>query len=135
MAIAQWMDQLMLGIEPFDHEHAGLFRLIDDLNEAMKARLGDVVLNSILEELENYTVNHFRHEEEFFEKIGYPKQDEHCAEHQKFTNDIARFRLELFQNQIGLSVKVVTYLREWLNGHIMLKDMDYGKFAKEGGFV
>ena len=135
MAISQWMDELLLGIEPFDTEHSVLFRLIDDLNEAMRARLGDVVLDSMLGELENYAQTHFFDEEEFFKKIGYPKKDEHIAEHLKFTNDIAGFRQESFQSQVGLSVKIVTYLREWLKTHIKMKDMDYGQFAKEHGFA
>jgi hemerythrin len=135
MATSQWMDDSILGLEPFDKEHMGLFRLIDDLNEALKAKMGDVVIDSILADLENYTITHFGHEEEFFERIDYPKRGEHIAEHLKFANDIARFRLEFFENKIGVPVKVVSYLRDWLMNHIKIKDMDYGRFAKEQGCV
>jgi len=135
MAISQWMDELMLGIEPFDNEHIVLFRLIDDVNEALKARLGDAVLNSILGELENYAATHFRNEEVFLEEISYPRRGEHIAQHLKFTNDIAGFRLDLFENKLGLPVKVVNYLRDWLYNHIKIKDKDYANFVKEGGFA
>ena len=135
MAIFQWMDELLLGLEPFDSEHKVLFRLIDDLNEAMKARLGDVVIDSILDELEKYAKTHFRHEEEFFLKIAYPGQEQHSIEHLKFTNDIASFRQDLFQTPMGLSVKVVNYLRNWLYTHIKVKDKDFGYFARQHGWT
>lgn len=135
MAISQWMDELLLGLEPFDSEHKILFQLIDDLNEAMKARLGDVVIDSILGDLENYARTHFQHEEEYFLKIAYPRQAEHSIEHLKFTNDIAGFRQELFQSPMGLPVKVVNYLRNWLYTHIKVKDKDFGYFARQNGWV
>lgn len=135
MAVSQWMNELLLGMEPFDTEHKGLFQLIDDLDQALRARQADAVLDILLEELENYTKTHFLHEEELFSKIAYPKMDEHTAEHLRFTNDIASFRQDLFQVQVGLPVKVSSYLRDWLRTHIKVKDKDYGDFAREHGFA
>jgi hemerythrin len=135
MAISQWMDELRTGVEQFDNEHAQLFRLIDDLNGALKARLGDVVIDEVLNSLEKYTNTHFLHEEEFMAHMEYPKQEEHKIEHQKFANDIAKYRLDLFQSSVGLSVSIAYYLREWLNTHIKVKDKEYGAFAKEKGLI
>lgn len=135
MAISQWEDELKTGVEQFDNEHAVLFRLIDDLNNAMRARQGDVVIDGILESLETYAKTHFRHEEEFMEKIEYPKLQEQISEHQKFTNDIAGFRFDMLQNHLDITIRVGNYLREWLRAHIKIKDKDYGSFAREKGLI
>ena len=133
MAIITWDDSLSVNVSLFDNQHKKLIELINSLNEAMREGKGKDVLQSIIKELAVYTVMHFKAEESYFKKYGYAETPQHMAEHKAFVDEVEKFKKEFEEGSIGLSVKVLTFLSNWLRNHIMGTDKKYSEFFNQKG--
>lgn len=49
-----------------------------------------MLLGSIIDELVDYTVSHFRTEEEMMKRTGYPDLENHKQIHQQFVDKLAK---------------------------------------------
>ncbi len=82
--------------------------------------------------LEEYVKIHFREEEEFMLKIGYPAYCEHHEMHQSFIKDVAALKEELIESGATpyLAVQINIRVGEWLVGHISGEDKKIGEYYK-----
>ena len=69
--LMSWGPKLILGIDKIDDQHKELVSLINQLHKAMKSKKGRQKSGEILNGLADYTVYHFGHEEELFDKIWF----------------------------------------------------------------
>ena len=81
----------------------------------------------------NYAQTHFKTEETYFEKFGYPETDTHKKEHADFTQRVSEFKEKFDEDRLGLSIEVMTFLSRWLLNHIKIVDMKYASFFNEKG--
>jgi len=72
MPIAQWGDTYKTGHETVDTQHQALFRMVNELHDAIIANKDQSVLFPTLERLAKYTVEHFKTEEALMTRISYP---------------------------------------------------------------
>lgn len=135
MALIQWSSRLSVNVKIIDTQHEKLVKLINDLNDAMAAGKGKDVVGKIISELVDYTVYHFSTEEKYFEQFGYPEITQHKSEHKKFTDEASHFKQEFDAGRIGLSVKVMSFLSDWLTNHIMGTDKKYSSFFNSHGLA
>ncbi len=133
MALIEWDDSLSVKVSIFDNQHRRLVDLINSLNEAMRDGKGRDVIGSIIKELSNYAVMHFGTEESYFKKYHYADAQQHIAEHRAFVEEVERFRKEFDAGSIGLSIKVMSFLSNWLKNHIMGTDKKYTPFFNQHG--
>ncbi len=133
MAIIKWNDSLSVRVGMFDNQHKRLIELINTLNDAMRDGKGKDVLGSILKELSSYAIMHFSTEESYFKKYGYADAPQHMAEHRAFVDEVEGFRKDFEAGSIGLSVRVMTFLSDWLKDHIMGTDKKYSEFFNQQG--
>lgn len=131
MQVFEWNDRLATGITSIDDQHKRLIDLVNGLAEAMRGGKSKDVITKVLEGLREYTKSHFGFEESAFERYGYPKAAEHVKSHESFVGRVDEL-IEQHQNgSIGLSVKVLNFLTEWVKNHIMNEDMAYVPFLKD----
>jgi hemerythrin-like metal-binding protein len=130
MPLIEWNTEFELGHEKIDEQHKRLVGLINDLNAAMAARLGQEKLEGILTKLADYTSFHFRTEEELFDQIHYPDAAGHRRAHKEFVDQINDFQMAFDAGQLMLSVKVVNFLKEWLVAHIQGIDRHFAECLK-----
>jgi len=135
MAFTEWNAEYSVKIKLFDDQHQGLFKLLDSLYNALHMGKGKSILGNIIDELELYTITHFRDEEEYLQQHNYPKFSSHIAEHKIFTDKIVHFRSELELQNVGLPIAVATFLRDWLTIHIKINDKEYSQFLLEKGIL
>lgn len=129
MALFQWNDAMYsVGSEKIDKQHKKLVELLNSLYEAMSKGKGNDVLGPILNELVNYTVVHFKTEEDLFTKYNYPGKTLHKAEHKKFVDEVASFKSEFDTGKAMISIKLMTFLKDWLVKHIKGSDKQYTQF-------
>jgi hemerythrin-like metal-binding protein len=133
MAVFTWDDSLKTGIEEIDAQHRKLIELINGLNEAMLARQGKEALGAVLAGLREYVQYHFRYEESLLERHGYGKLAEQASAHADYVKKLEEFEAKREGGELGLSVRVLDFLMEWIKGHIMGEDMLYVPFLKEKG--
>lgn len=134
MPLISWSDRLSVGIERIDTEHQKLVGLINDLHAAMIKGQGRDVTGPILAGLHDYTVTHFRGEEQVLEREKYPDLEAHRAEHRALTAQVEEFRRRFEAGEIALTVALLMFLRDWLTRHIEHSDQAYGRFLVERGY-
>jgi len=133
MAIIQWNESLSVDIAEIDTQHQRLIRMINDLNDAMRQGKGKEVLGKIITGLITYTRTHFKAEEDYFAQFGYPDAATHKQEHVRFVEKVASFKQEFEQGKLGLSLEIMSYLSDWLQGHIKGVDKKYAPFFHSKG--
>lgn len=133
MGLIKWDDHYSVKISKFDQEHQHLVDVINHLYESMKVGKGQVELGKILEELVDYTRQHFANEEALMLKHAYPKYAEHKASHDHLTQQVLEFKSQYEAGKIGLSVQMMNFLKEWLVKHILDEDKDYSTFFEAKG--
>jgi len=131
MARIQWNDSFLINFREIDSQHKRLVDMINDLDDAMRQGKGKDVLGKIITGLVVYTKTHFETEEKYLTEFGYPGLDEQKQEHAEFVKTITDFKNDFQSGQLGLSIKVMDFLSNWLTHHIKHLDKQYASFVQE----
>lgn len=116
-----WSSALAVGHAEIDRQHQVLIEIANRLNHAMLTGAGRVACGSILDELVNYTVNHFGFEEKLMEKHSYPDRAAHLAAHRKLIAEVSKFKRQ-YEDGGAISVELMGFIRDWLVNHILKVD-------------
>jgi hemerythrin-like metal-binding protein len=133
MGTFQWKEIYSVRIETFDRQHQGLFRTMNELNEALRAGCGRDVAASILQQLIAYTADHFAVEEAALERNGYPEFPSHKAAHKALVEHVLTLQKDFQAGKPGVAVALIQFLQKWLCHHILQTDMKYGPFLNNKG--
>ena len=127
----QWKDTYNTGITLMDQQHQRLVDLINQLFHCMKDGGDRMMVGEIIDELVNYTITHFRAEEEMLKKHDYPDLEAHQVIHKNFVDKIASFAERLREGERMPPTDIFNFLKDWLVSHIEKQDRDgYGKYLK-----
>ncbi len=77
MTLTNWNDNLSVDVKEIDLQHRKLIDMFNELNDAMKTGKGKDALRTIVNGLISYNATHFKKEEHYFEKFGYPDTANH----------------------------------------------------------
>ena len=108
-------------------------RYVNDLYDAMTQKKGREVTARILEQLVDYTVKHFAHEEQWFAKSAYPDTPAHQKEHQELAKQVSAFGAAFAAGKATVDSELLNFLRSWLMNHIMKSDKKYVAHLKAAG--
>lgn len=128
-----WHDHYSVGIASIDAEHQKLIGLINDLHAAMLEGRGKDVIGKTLDGLASYTVSHFAHEEKLMQLHRFPGFEQHKAEHDKLIGKVKVLQQNFRLGKASVSVEVMTFLQDWLIGHIVGMDKHYAAFMHAAG--
>lgn len=132
MALMKWSDMLSVKVARFDKEHQNLIDIINELHDAMIVGKGKEVVGSIMNKLISYTSTHFKSEELVLSQYGYPGLALQKAEHKKFVDQVLDIQKQILENK-AFPTTVLSFLRDWLNNHIMKEDKKYGSYLNGKG--
>ncbi|MDU4962510.1 MAG: bacteriohemerythrin [Sporomusaceae bacterium] len=130
----EWKPEYTSGIEEVDRQHQKLFVLAGDLYDIAKRRDGYDYYDEIVQvfsELSDYTVYHFRYEEEMMKKHGYGLKElaAHCGEHDAFIQKMKKVAAEdLDKRQQQVVMDVVMFAVDWIEQHILGSDRKYADY-------
>ena len=119
-------EEYKIGVELIDEQHKKLFELANKAYILLKDDFSldkyDKIVH-ILEELKDYTIFHFKSEEEYMESIEYKRLFTQKIEHEKFikTLEETNYR-DIDENQDESLVKILNFLNDWLIEHILKTD-------------
>jgi hemerythrin len=133
MAFINWDETFSVRVEQFDNQHKKLVDLINELFETLSQGTAKDKISDIIGELVEYTKIHFRSEEAYFQKLGYPESTEHKAEHDDFEEEILSFQEAFETGSLTLSRDVMFFLKNWLMRHILGTDQKYSDFFNANG--
>lgn len=121
-----WKHDYDLGIPAIDEQHQKLFEIanaIDKLlnNELVTDKYDHIV--AIIEELRDYTTEHFATEEAYMLANKYPKFLSHKVLHNEFIEKMSAIDLAKIDNEQNAYLKeILNFVIEWLVDHILKVD-------------
>ncbi|HEY5672108.1 MAG TPA: bacteriohemerythrin [Malonomonas sp.] len=122
--VINWDDRLNTGISLVDKQHRKLVELINQLFQCMKDGGDRMLLGSIIDELVDYTVTHFRAEEEMMKRTNYPDLENHKRIHQEFVAKVGSTLTKLKNGERVAPADMYKFLKDWLINHIEQQDRD-----------
>lgn len=126
MPFIEWSDNYLTGIPDIDKEHRGLFALINDLYDKVKAGSAETSVKATIEALVVYVNFHFAREEGLMDACGYPDRESHKAEHRKLQSQMEAFSRSYENHPQSFDLAdFMGFLTYWLKGHILQSDMAY----------
>jgi hemerythrin len=128
-----WSDTYSVKIGIIDMQHKNLVSILNELHQAMVSGQGKQRLGTVLSNLIKYTQVHFKTEEEFMELHQYPAYTLHKSEHEHLTKTVLEFQGKFQRNEVGLTIEVMDFLKDWLGKHILGSDKRYGPFLNAQG--
>jgi hemerythrin len=124
-------EEYRIGIPNIDAQHEKLFEIGERAFQLLKEKYANDKFDKIveiIEELKEYTIYHFKDEEEYMESINYKRLFTQKVEHENFVKTLDGVNLsKIDENQDEAIMKILNYLNEWLISHIVEKDMLIGK--------
>lgn len=130
MAIAAWDDSYRTGDPQVDRQHQELFRMVNDLHDAIVANKGKETLGPTLEKLATYTIQHFQNEEGLMTRVNYPALADHKKKHEDLTNQVKELLINFKSGKLTLSITLSQFLANWLRHHIKEDDTALIKYVQ-----
>jgi hemerythrin len=119
-------EEYKIGVENIDKQHKKLFELADKAYMLLKDDFSvdkyDKIVN-LLSELKEYTIFHFKSEEEYMESINYKRLFTQKIEHDNFIKALENIDYNALDSEQDESlVKILNFLNDWLVEHILKTD-------------
>lgn len=124
-------DEYLVGIEMIDEEHRKLFEIAERTyqllhNDYLSDKYDNI--SDILQELKDYTIEHFRHEEEYMEKIQYKRMFTQKMQDRAFIQKLEEYSSwNLDRSQDDVIQDIFKFLTDWLTKHIYESDKLIGE--------
>ncbi|MCX8021706.1 MAG: bacteriohemerythrin [Syntrophorhabdaceae bacterium] len=133
MPFIEWTEQNKTNVKKCDDQHKKLFDIVNNLYDGMKSGQGRTVMGNVLNELIDYTVYHFKTEEDLMKKYSYPGLLLHIKEHENLMKKAGELKQRFDRGESVISVEVMEFLKEWLTKHTSGSDKKYGQFLNGKG--
>jgi hemerythrin-like metal-binding protein len=134
MSLMTWTSAMSVGLPELDEDHRVLIRIINQLAESEKNEDHVSVLRQSLYSLLRYAEFHFAREEKVLAVCEFPGMTHHKQEHRAFTDHMRKLAAALDDEELPaaeiVNQELLTYLRDWLNHHILIEDMSYRKLVE-----
>ena len=119
-------DEFKTGIDFIDEQHSRLFEIADEAYNLLKNDFTidkfDKVID-LIDELKDYTVFHFKSEEEYMDSINYKKRFTQKIEHDAFLKKLEEVDYRVIDKDPDEYIlKILEFLNQWLTGHILHND-------------
>jgi hemerythrin-like metal-binding protein len=131
MAFLQWSPNLSVGIDFMDADHQKLMELLTELHDLVGAGQIQTAAIEKLDELIDFTQQHFRLEERLMEESDYDGFEQHRQLHEVLLQEVAELRQHLTVGEKNAGPEIMDFLKDWLIRHILESDKHLGGFLEE----
>lgn len=133
----EWKQIYSVNVSEIDKQHKRLFEIGKQISDLVLARDDydhyDEIM-TILQELKVYTLSHFEYEEKLMEQYGFKEADSHKIEHIFLVKRLDRLqKKDIDTKQKEAVIELITFISDWIAGHILKTDMRYKEFFNEKG--
>jgi hemerythrin len=125
-----WTKKLELGLPEIDEQHKTIINLINVLAKAIEARKETKAVHYALMEMMDYSLHHFKCEEEHMELYDFPFKDSHKKEHDMYIRKVQSFIDQENAGRVGLAIDALNFLSNWWEEHIQHTDVKYADHEK-----
>ena len=130
--LIEWDENLASGIPEIDSQHLEIVQqlnfLFQTLNQGMASE--GAVLSTSVNRLLNWVTEHFRYEQEWFEKTDDPNRHEHRKHHDLVIKDVTELADKLTHSDARAAYDILRMMRRWLISHIYNEDLNACLYMK-----
>lgn len=133
MEMIRWDKSFSVNVSRFDEEHKRIILIINKLNAAIQKNDEREKVSDALNEMTSYAISHFKTEEDYMRRFGYPEYEPHKEEHREFTKTTVGFCKSVMNGNGNIACELVEYLNQWLANHIQGTDKKYTECFNRNG--
>ncbi len=133
MDFIEWNDNFSVNVEEIDIQHREMLRIINRLLETLSDEKSNEIVEDTLNKLTDYTMTHFKTEEDYFDQFNYSRSSAHKEEHRGFAKQILEFKKKFKEGRESLHLEVTNFLMNWLLNHLLISDKEYTECFNENG--
>jgi hemerythrin len=133
MEIIRWDKTFIVNVLRFDEEHKNIILIINRLNAAIQKDDEREKVSDALNEMTSYAISHFKTEEDYMRRFGYPEYELHKEEHREFTKTTVGFCKRVMNGNYKIACDLLEYLKQWLANHIQGTDKKYTECFNKNG--
>ncbi len=132
-----WTPEWRIGVEQIDQQHEELFRMFNELGDALWDGQGKDKIGEMLDFIANYAVRHFADEEAFMLAQGYEGYADHKRIHDAFVEEVTTIlkRYKFGENSSDFVIKIVSHLGKWTRDHVRGHDQLITGVASHAGYA
>ena len=126
--LISWDDEFSVGIEAIDRQHTRMLSLINQIDEVIQQGGTYEMFAPVLDDLIDYTIQHFAHEEKLLEENHCPDIDGHKKSHVRLRGELLNWQEKVADAGPEEMSEHMFFLRIWFPGHILnvdKKDAEY----------
>ena len=120
-----WEPKYTVHVEELDAEHQKLFNITNNILDLYEK--GSAELYPSLQGLVDYLCAHIRSENAVMISCDYPGYAEQNAQHAEFVDTMLSFLKSYKENDKDLTLKILSYLHNWIYSHTVIMDLKYGQ--------
>ena len=118
----KWSKMYAVFIPEIDAEHKNIFRLADELHQAVLGGAPVDRVQTVLRELIASDERHFAHEERLMRATHYPASAWHKGQHDTVRKRVKEFAPRIRGGEGQAALLLLEFLSGWLHGHVRLAD-------------
>ena len=132
MAQIKWDESFSVDHDEIDEQHRKWIDIYNMMDRAMvepNLRTQTKIIERALEMMLEYTDSHFRYEEEFMRRVGYPDIVPHIRMHKDFDSMIYHYYRDATMGEPLLNSRLLKIIRDWLFEHALVEDKKFCQYA------
>jgi hemerythrin len=128
-----WNPSYETGLHFIDQEHAALLTRLNTLIELLSQNAAVAAWLPALDALIDTVTDHFTHEEQIMDNVGFPGFHAHRQQHQYLLQDLAEFRAKVTaEGSVKDTLATVRFLKFWVLKHMVQEDTKIGQYVHRG---
>lgn len=132
MGLSDWSPKYTVHHPVLDEHHHTLFKLVDQLSEAILEKKENEIIGEVLNSLVDYTKMHFAAEERLMQQVGYPGLLQHQEAHGKLVAQVQELQRRFQKGDSAVTAEITQFLMtDWLVRHILGMDELYAPYFKK----
>ncbi len=129
MSLISWNNDLEIDVNEMNEQHKVLVNIMNKIYDLHNSNPDAYqIIEKNLHDLIDWTIKHFKEEEEYMATINYPKLEVHKGTHKDLLSVLDTHKLRFERNK-KLDDRFFSFLKLWLSSHIMSIDTQYSKFS------
>lgn len=131
-----WRKAMSVANDLIDHDHHFMVNFVNTVELVLQNPEEKEMLIEVLNQLHEYSVNHFRREESIQRKIHYPQSLHHKNTHSTLMTELEKLQDEIKNSKspeeiTNRSDEIIAFLRNWLINHVINEDMKLKPFLEK----
>jgi hemerythrin len=130
MRLFRWSKAHAVFVPEIDDEHRAIFRIADELQQAVDSEAPQFQVLEILHRLIAQAEDHFTHEESLMRSLRYPAFEWHRQQHETVRKRARKFVPQIEAGDPEAATLLIGFLSQWLKEHTGLADRMMGAYVR-----